>query len=95
MNTIDTRAWHARYAALDALADQERLAPLRDIKGAIDGAWDAIAEAFKAHGYTANNSDGAEEVVAVLTRYLFLSNAENDLIDHASLLIDAAVLERA
>jgi hypothetical protein len=95
MQTIDTRAWHARYEALQALAGEElargQLEPIGALTDAIEKAWGAVADTFKAHGAQASNSDPAEEVVAVLTRYLFLSNPNSEVLKHVELLIDAKV----
>lgn len=92
LTTIDTDRWHARYAALADLAQAEEDrggdGTIVTIKDAIDRAWDGVAEAFKVDGFQADNSDLAEEVIGVLTRYLFASNA-GPLMAHVSLLIDA------
>lgn len=96
LTVIDTDHWHARYRALEVLAQEEEdrgdrgevIAPIKD---AIDRAWQAIADAFALDGFQANNSDPAEEMIAALTRYFFVSN-RNDLTAHVALLIDAKTL---
>ncbi|HLY47623.1 MAG TPA: hypothetical protein VKR21_00370 [Solirubrobacteraceae bacterium] len=85
LQTIDTRAWHARYRALDHLAPADETA--RNAFEAIDTAFDAAADALKAHGFKWANDDRAEELAAALTRYLFESNREQ--LAHTALLIDA------
>lgn len=96
LTTIDTRAWHARYEALQALADEEtarqQVEPINDLTDAVEAAWGAVQTAFKKHGFEAANDDRAEEVVAALTRYLFVSN-RTELLKHVALLIDAKLVE--
>jgi hypothetical protein len=96
LTTIDTRAWHARYAALEALAAEEtargEVEPVNNITDAVEAAWDAVHAAFEKYGFKAANDDRAEELIATLTCYLFGSNRDLELLKHVSLLIDAKVL---
>jgi hypothetical protein len=89
MTSIDTRYWHARFRALDHLAQGGGDKDADNALEAIEKAWDAATDAFKDYGFKWSNDDHAEELIAVLTRYLFHSNPEQ--LAHVAVLIDAKV----
>ena len=48
------------------------------MESAVDGAYNAVVKAFHDHGFETRYDDGAEELVAAITRYLVQSNPESN-----------------
>lgn len=81
MNRTDT-FWHDHYR-------MNQYAPAaQHISDAIDEAAKGVMETLAAHGFKTCNLDGAESMVAAITRYLYESNGYA-ILDNAGDIADA------
>lgn len=69
---INVRLLREAYTRLANVSPTDNTA--EQLTGCIDAAFDAIADAFKAHGFQWANDDHAEEMVGAITGYLLDSN---------------------
>jgi hypothetical protein len=81
---INARAYRDSYERLDQCIHANRTSDsfgvkadvdhLIEVKAAVDAAWEKAVEAIRGLGFQADVSDGAEELVGNLYRYLLISN---------------------